>query len=171
MSRTWAFRLAAALVAALVVNLFLAVILEADHDVVVITLLALGVVAVGAVTVDALETSTQVSWSTPRTTPPLHGGEDARTTMYRQLVEAHLTARQADNDVLWQIAGLARQRLRQVHGFRYEDDPARAAALLGPELAGWMSQDRRHRYDPAGHRHVRYTAAQLGEALRRIEEL
>ncbi len=68
--------------------------------------------------------------------------------MYRHVVEAHLTSRQADDAVIWQLADLARKRLRQVHGFRPEDDPARTEELLGPQLAEWMSHDRRHRYTP-----------------------
>lgn len=171
MARTWLIRLGLALAIAALVNAFLSLILEADHDVVLIALLAVSVTAVGAVTFDALETSTHVTWSTPQTTAPLHAGEDARTTMHRQLIEAHLTSRHADNDVLWAIAGLANQRLRQVHGFAYQDDPERAAALLGSQLAEWCSHDRRHRYDPSHHRPVRYSAAQLGEALRRIETM
>lgn len=168
--RLWLYRIGAALLVAVLVNGFLSLVLEADHDVLMIALLAVAVAAVGAVALDALETSTHVGWTTPRTTAPRNPGEDVRTTMHRQLVEAHLSSRHAQNDVLWQIAALAKERLRQVHGFRYEDDPQRAAALLGPDLAEWCSHDRRHRYDPT-HRSVRYSAEQLGEALRRIETL
>ncbi len=72
--------------------------------------------------------------------------------------------------MVWQIADLARRRLRQVHGFRPEDDPARTEQLLGPQLAEWISHDRRHRYTP-GATHQRYSLAVLGDAVRRIEEL
>ena len=56
--------------------------------------------------------------------------------MYRHLIEAHETSREADDTVLWQMADLASRRLRQVHGIRYADDPDRATELLGPVLAG-----------------------------------
>jgi hypothetical protein len=60
--------------------------------------------------------------------------------------------------------------MRQLHGLRFEDSPERATELLGPVLAECVSHDRRHRYVP-GARHRRYTVAQLGDAVRRIEEL
>ena len=72
--------------------------------------------------------------------------------------------------MLWQIADLAKRRLRQVHGIRYADDPARATELLGPSLANLVSIDRRHRYEP-GRRHRRYTLDELGELVLRVERL
>ena len=90
--------------------------------------------------------------------------------MYRHVIEAHLSSREADDAVVWQLADLAARRLRQVHGLRYADDPARATELLGPQLAEWVSHDRRHRYAP-GPRHRRYTVQQLGRGRPRIEEL
>ena len=55
--------------------------------------------------------------------------------MFRHMVEAHQGSKDADDTVLWQIADLAKRRLRQVHGLGYADDPGRATELLGP-LAG-----------------------------------
>ena len=52
--------------------------------------------------------------------------------MFRHMIEAHEASREADDTVLWQIADLAKRRLRQVHGLRYADDPGRATELLGP---------------------------------------
>ena len=90
--------------------------------------------------------------------------------MYRHVIEVHLTSQEADDAVVWQIADLAKHRLRQVHGLRYEDDPSAPPSCSGRCWPSWVSHDRRHRYEP-GARHRRYTVAQLGDAVRRIEEL
>jgi len=90
--------------------------------------------------------------------------------MYRHVVEVHLTSHEGDDAIVWQIADLARQRVRQLHGLRYEDSPEQVTELLGPVLAEWVSHDRRHRYVP-GARHRRYSTGQLSAAVQRIEEL
>jgi hypothetical protein len=90
--------------------------------------------------------------------------------MFRQMFEVHEGSREADDTVLWQIADLAKRRLRQVHGIRYADDPGRATELLGPALAELVSLDRRHRYQP-GRRHRRYSVDELGELIQRVERL
>ena len=118
----------------------------------------------------ALDAGAVPSWTVRRGDVAPDRGEDTRTAMYRHVIEVHLTSQEADDAIVWQIADLARHRMRQLHGVRYEESPERAAELLGPELADWVSHDRRHRYVP-GARHRRYTVAQLGDAVRRIEEL
>ena len=82
--------------------------------------------------------------------------------MYRHVIEVHLTSQDADDAIVWQIADLARQRMRQLHGLRYDEDPERATELLGPVLADWVSHDRRHRYVPG-----RAAPALLGRPARR----
>jgi hypothetical protein len=132
--------------------------------------LAAATVAVGVLTLQALDTLGRVPWVAARPESRLDRGEDTQTSTYRRVVEAHLTSREADDTVVWQLADLARRRVRQVHGFRPEDDPDRVEALLGPQLAAWVARDRRHRHAP-GEPHPRYTLAVLGDAVRRIEEL
>jgi hypothetical protein len=167
--RSWLGRLLLALLVAVAVNVVLSG-LSVDHDVTLVAVLAATTVAVGVLTLQALDLLTRVPWMVPRTDSRPSRGEDTRTATYRRVVEAHLTSREADDAIIWQLADLARRRLRQVHGFRPEEDPARTEELLGPRLAEWVSHDRRHRYVP-GQPHPRYTVAVLSDAVRRIEEL
>jgi hypothetical protein len=127
-------------------------------------------VATCGMALSALDSEGRTGWRIRRSDAVPGTGEDTRTAMFRHVVEAHLTSQNADDAVVWQIADLARLRLRQLHGLRFEDDPERATELLGPVLADWVSHDRRHRYVPDA-RHTRYSVAQLGEALDRIEQL
>jgi hypothetical protein len=167
--RAWWIGAALALAAATALNLVLTS-LDVDHDPLLVSLLALAVVATGTVLLEAFEARAVLPWSAPGTAASPVTGEDLRTEELRWVVEAHVSSRGADAAVVWAIADLATRRLRQVHGLRPADDPARTAELLGPILAEWVSHDRRHRYDPT-HRNQRYSVAQLGEVVRRIEEL
>jgi hypothetical protein len=167
--RVWWGRVAYAVVTALVIN-FALWRLEVDHDPALISLLAAATVAVGAMAVEAFVAGAHIPWTSSHDSSRVDTGEDTRTLMYRRVVEAHFTAHDADDAVVWQLADLAARRLRQVHGLRYADDPERATRLLGPLLADWVSHDRRHRYRP-DHRHTRYTRDQLNEVLSRIEAL
>jgi len=167
--RQWIGRVLVAVLAALGVNAALSG-LSVRHDATLVALLATATVAAGVLALEALDAATRIPWMARRPDTRPDRGEDTRTAMYRHIVEAHLTSRQADDAVVWQLADLARQRLRQVHGFRPEDDPVRTEQLLGPLLAEWVSHDRRHRYTP-GERHPRYTVAVLGDVVRRIEAL
>jgi hypothetical protein len=145
-------------------------LLSVEHDAALVALLAVATVAAVVLTLSALDADTRTGWTVRRSDARPATGEDTRTAMYRHVIEAHLTSRDADEAVVWQIADLARLRLRQLHGLRYEESPERVTVLLGPVLAEWVSHDRRHRYVPDA-RHRRYTVAQLGDAVRRIEEL
>ena len=167
--RQWVGRVVVALLAAVGVNAALSG-LSVRHDTTLVALLTATTVAAGVLALEALDAATRIPWMARRQDARPDRGEDTRTAMYRHVVEAHLTSRQADDAVVWQLADLARQRLRQVHGFRPEDDPARTEELLGPRLAEWMTHDRRHRYTP-GERHPRYTVAVLDDVVRRIEAL
>jgi hypothetical protein len=167
--RVWGGRAIVALLAAFTVNLSLSV-LEIDHDAPLVALLAVTTVAVGVLALEALDAHTRLPWTAPRPDARPDPGEDTRTMMFRHLVESHETSRDADDAVLWKIAELAGRRLRQVHGLRYADDPERVTELLGPQLSDLVSRDRRHRYQP-NHRHRRNSVAELGDLVRRIEEL
>jgi hypothetical protein len=168
-TRTWVARAVLAVVAALVVNLALSE-LGLEHDAPLVALLVVTSVAAGVLALQALESQTRLQWLAPNPAARADPGEDVGTSAFRHLVEAHETSRQVDDAVLWQIADLAARRLRQVHGLRWADDPARVTELVGPFLAELLSRDRRHRYQP-DQRHHRYTVAELGELVGRIEAL
>jgi hypothetical protein len=168
-TRTWVGRAVVACIAAVAANATLAA-LEVDHDTALVSLLAFATVAGVVVALSALDTSTRTDWTVRRSDARPDSGEDTRTAMYRHVAEAHLTSRDADDAIVWQIADLARQRLRQLHGLRYDESPDQVTELLGPVLADWVSRDRRHRYTPDA-RHPRYSVAQLGDVVHRIEEL
>jgi hypothetical protein len=159
----------AALAAALTIDLSLSA-LEIEHDGPLVALLVVTAAAGGLLALETLDASARLPWTLPRTDARPEPGEDTRTTTFRHLVESHQTSHVADDAVLWQIAELATRRLRQVHGIRYADDPERTRELLGPLLADLVSRDRRHRYYP-GQRHRRYSVAELGELVHRIEQL
>lgn len=168
-TRAWIGRAVVALIVALTANAVLSV-LSVDHDASLVALLAFATVATVVLSLEALDASTRTGWTIRRSDARAESGEDTRTAMHRHVVEVHLTSRDADDTIVWQIADLARQRLRQLHGLRYDVSPEEVAELLGPQLTEWVSHDRRHRYVP-GVRRQRYSVAQLGDAVRRIEEL
>ena len=168
-NRVWVGRVALAGAAAVAVNLALTA-MKVEHDAPLVALLTVATIAAGVLALESLEAHAPLTWTAPRPDSRPHPGEDTRTTMFRQLIEVHDASREADDAVLWQIADLAKRRLRQVHGIRYADDPARATELLGPTLANLVSTDRRHRYEP-GRRHHRYTLDELGELVLRVERL
>jgi len=168
-TRTWVGRAVVAVLAAVAANATLSA-LEIDHDAALVALLAVATVAGVMVSLAALDTSGRTDWTVRRSDARPETGEDTRTAMYRHVAEVHLTSRDADDAIVWQIADLARQRVRQLHGLRYDEAPEQVTELLGPVLADWVSRDRRHRYVPDA-RHRRYSVAQLGDVVRRIEEL
>jgi hypothetical protein len=168
-TRAWVGRGVVALLVAVAANAALTA-LSIDHDTALVALLAVAAVAAVVLSLVALDTSTRTGWTVRRNDARPPTGEDTRTAMYRHVVEAHLASHEADDAILWQVADLARQRLRQLHGVRYDDSPQRVAELLGPVLTDWVSHDRRHRY-LLGARHQRYSVAELGAVVRRIEEL
>ena len=169
LSSAWVGRIVVAVIAAVATNLVLSG-LQVDHDSQLVALLAATTVAVGVLALESMDAHARLVWRAPRSDRRPDPGEDTRTAMYRHVIEAHQTSRDADDTVLWQIADLANRRLRQVHGFRHAEDPQRAEELLGPRLAELVSRDRRHRYQP-DHRHHRYPVDQLGDLVRRIEQL
>ncbi len=167
--RVWVGRAIIAILAAAAVNLSLSV-LRIEHDAPLIALLVATTVAATTLALAVTDAYARRPWTAPRPDAGPDPGEDVRTASFRHLVEVHETSHDADDAVLWQIADLAKRRLRQVHGFRYVDDPARSNELLGPLLSDLVSRDRREQYEP-DHRHHRYTVAELGDLVRRIEEL
>ncbi len=169
MRRAWVGQVVIAALLALLANATLSAV-DVDHDAALVALLAAASVAAVVLAMVVLDTDARTWWTVRRSDALPERGEDTRTAMYRHVIEAHLSSQEADDAIVWQVADLAKLRLRQLHGLRYDASPERATELLGPQLAEWMSHDRRHRYVP-GARHRRYTVAQLGEVVRRIEEL
>jgi hypothetical protein len=168
-TRIWVGRVILVAASAVSVNLALSAV-EVEHDAPMVALLIVTTFAAGVLAVESLEAHAPMPWTAPRPDARPHRGEDTRTAMYRQMIEVHEGSREADDTVLWQIADLAKRRLRQVHGIRYTDDPSRATELLGPLLADLVSRDRRHRYQP-GRRHRRYSIDELSELVQRVERL
>jgi hypothetical protein len=167
--RAWITRGVVALLIALVVDASLSA-LSIEHDGELVALLVVATAAVAVLTLVALDTSTRTGWTVRRGDARPEAGEDLRTATYRRVVEAHLVSHDADDAIVWQLADLARQRVRQLYGLRYDESPEQVTELLGPVLTEWVSHDRRHRYVPDA-RPQRYSVAQLGEVVRRIEEL
>ncbi len=167
--RVWVGRAILAVVAAVSVNLSLSAV-QVEHDAPLVALLVATIVAAGVVILTSLDAYARMPWTVPRPDARPDPGEDVRTRMFRHQIEVHETSHDADDAVLWQIADLAKRRLRQVHGIRYADDPAHAQRLLGPLLSDLVSRGRREHYQP-DHRHKRYSVSELGEVVRRIEEL
>ena len=168
-TRAWVGRGVVVVLVAVVANAVLSG-LAIQHDAALVALLAAATVAAVLLTLTALDVSSQTGWTVSRGPARLETGEDTRTAMYRHVVDVHLTSLDADDTIVWQIADLGRQRVRQLHGRWYDESPEQLAELLGPQLADWVTRDRRHRYEPDT-RHQRYSVRQLGEVVRRIEEL
>ena len=167
--RVWIGRATMAIIAAVTINVSLSV-LAIDHDAPLVALLTATTFAAGTLALETIDAYARLPWMAPRPDARPNSGEDLRTATFRHLIEVHETSREHDDTVLWQIADLANRRLRQVHGIRFADDPKRVTELCGPFLAELVSRDRRHRYQP-GVPHPRYTVAELGELVRRIEDL
>jgi hypothetical protein len=144
--------------------------MEVEHDAPMVALLTVTTIAAGVLALESVEAHMPLPWTAPRPDARPHPGEDTRTAMFRQMIEVHGGLRVADDTVIWQMADLAKRRLRQVHGIGYADDPDRATELLGPVLADLVSRDRRHRYQP-GRRHRRFSLEELGELVQRMERL
>jgi hypothetical protein len=168
-TRAWIGRGVMAVLLALATNAVLSG-LSVEHDEALVALLAVATVAAVVLALSALDSDTRFAWTIRRPDARLEGGEDTRTAMYRHVIEAHLTSQDADDAIVWQIADLAKHRLRQLHGLRSDESPEETNELLGPVLGEWVSHDRRHRYVP-GARHHRYSVGELGDVVRRIEEL
>lgn len=168
-TRAWIGRGVAAVLLALAANAALST-LSVEHDAALVALLAFATVAASGLALSALDADTRFAWTVRRADARPEGGEDTRTAMYRHVIEAHLTSQDADDAIVWQIADMAKHRVRQLHGLRHDESPEETTDLLGPVLGEWVSHDRRHRYVP-GARHHRYSVGELGDVVRRIEEL
>ena len=88
-------------------------------------------------------------------------GQDARLSFLVRVLSQHQVARHPDGHVAECLTELADRRLQQRHGVRREDEPERAAELLGPDLSRVLAEAPGRRLSPA----------EIDRHLRRIEEL
>lgn len=156
MRRTWAQRGGASALLVLVL-LAAATVLDFEPDPVQVALIAVLAVAVGSLLVDATP-DRPPAWRAAEPEPVRPPGQDARTTSYLRVLEAHRTAREPGPAVRDRLATLAEQALRARHGLG-RDDPA-ARHLLGTDLLAVIDGPVR-----------RLSHREIDRCLRRIEDL
>lgn len=159
--RQWAARIGSALALWVVVVAFSAIQGNRPDPL----LLALTVAAFAATLwlyLDASLVSEAPRWGDVLEDPVREPGEDGRLALLARVVGQHLDAREAGDGLHHRLVELADQRLMTRHGVGLRADPARAAALLGPELAALVAQ-------PSPH--PRLDLHQIDVLLSRIEAL
>lgn len=158
--RTWRDRLAAVVVLWLVAWLVLAWFDFTPHP-------GRIAVLVGAVAVtwwlflDVTAASLPPQWEIAEDEPLRRPGSDARLDLFERVVSQHLDSRDATDQLHRYLAGIVDERLVGKHGLSRRADPARAAALLGPQLTDFLER-------PHGRR---LTLSQIDQLLTRIEAL
>ena len=112
---------------------------------------------------DALgaEEPTQRLWGFEARDSVRPAGQDARLSFLVRVLSQHQVARHPDAHVAECLTELADRRLQQRHGVRREQEPQRAAELLGPELSRLLVEAPGRRLNPT----------EIDRHLRRIEEL
>ncbi len=94
--------------------------------------------------------------------PPRPPGEDQRWVLLQRVISQHLDGREVGEGLFRQLVELTDQRLVMRHGVSVRADPARAADLVGPELAAVAA---------ARPPYPRLTLAQIERIVSRIEAL
>jgi hypothetical protein len=89
-------------------------------------------------------------------------GEDPRLGLLSRVVGSHLDGREVTDVLQRRIAELADHRLVAHHGVSVRADPARAATLMGPELAAFLSRNAPY---------ARLTLDQIDVLISRLEAL
>ncbi|MET1058348.1 MAG: hypothetical protein ABWX84_02040 [Nocardioides sp.] len=79
-------------------------------------------------------------WSLETEEPIRPAGQDARLSFLVRVITQHQVARHPDARLAESLAELTDRRLLQRHGVRREQDPERAAELLGPDLTALLSE-------------------------------
>lgn len=128
-------------------------------------LLALAVAATGGVLLLALDVSGRtppVGWVLRADEPARARGEDARLALLQRLVNSHLDARMPSTQLRGHLLELLDRRLVAHHGVSRLADPARASALMTPELAAFAAAEPPY---------PRMTLAQIARLTDQIEEL
>lgn len=155
-TRTWVYRLLAALALTGVLFAFF-VLVDFSPRLFPLLLLVLAGVALASLMYDALG-DTPVSWQVPRQTFTGTPGQDHRTAAYLRLLEGNLTAAEPGPALRDRLARLADQRLRQRHGFGLGDP--RCEELLGHDILTLLTGPPR-----------RCSTRAIDQTLTRIEEL
>ena len=157
----WLGVLGAVLIAVLT-WLFL-VVLSFEPDPVRVLLIVALVVAVSQLLGDTLGTEepTLRLWAIDVPDSARPAGQDARLSFLVRVLSQHQVARHPDAHVAECLTELADRSLQQRRGVRREEDPERAAELLGPDLTRFLGEAPGRRLSPA----------EIDRHLRRIEEL
>ena len=155
--RRWIVRVVAVAVLAVVVNVLLDLV-SRRHDVVLVTLAVVCVVAAVALVVEGTGAAAAPSWSVERLSDTRPVRREATLASYERLLERHWTSREPDTGLQQRLLSLAGRRLAQTH--RAEDREDRLRAVLGPDLEVLA--------DPGPHR---LSPARISRIIDRIEEL
>jgi hypothetical protein len=126
-------------------------------------LLAIAVAAAGAALLLFLDVQTPaVSWTLHSDDPVREPGEDPRLALLVRLVDGHLVARDVGGRLRDHLLDIVDSRLLAHHGVSRIADPERAAALMGPELAQFVT---------AAPPYPRMTLSRIALLTDQIEEL
>lgn len=157
--RSWVVRGLVMVLLAVAVNVVLDLV-SRRHDVVLVTLAVICVVAALGLVVDGTASATSVSWSVDRLADARPARREATLASYERLLERHWASRDPDTALQQRLLALAERRLAQAHGADHEVRSERLRAALGPDLDALT--------DP---RPRRLTTAQVSRVIDRIEEL
>jgi hypothetical protein len=95
-----------------------------------------------------LDTSAQSEpprWGLSNDEPIRPRGSDPRLSMFERVVSQHLDSRDVTDQLHRYLSEITDRRLVAEHGISRTADPGRAAAVLGPELAGFLAHPGRRR--------------------------
>ena len=110
---------------------------DTDPQPVVLASAIVGLAAVVLLAVEIVDRTGAASWDTWSAGVGARRGGDARVGLLRRFLEDVVT-RQDVALVHPLLVGLVDERLAAHHGIVREDDPERAAALMGPELTQFV---------------------------------
>lgn len=154
----WVARAVTAALAVVAANLALQ-LLARRHDVVLVSLAVVCVVALVWLVVDAASVLVPPEWSMAHLVDERPPPREGTLAAYERLLEAHWAGREPDTDLQRRLLAVAEHRVRQVHGLGDADRDV-VRARLGPELGALA--------DPAPRR---LSPGQVAAIIDRIEEL
>ena len=139
------------------------VLLQFEPDPVRVLLIVALVAAVSHLLGEALGAQEPMvrQWMTDVEESVRPAGQDARLSFLVRVLTQHQVARHPDGHLAECLTELADRRLQQRHGVRREQEPERAAQLLGPDLSRVLTEAPGRRLSPA----------EIDRHLRRIEDL
>jgi hypothetical protein len=156
--RSWILRGLVVVGLAAAVNVLLDLV-SRRHDVALVTLAVVCLVAALGLVADATGSTTGVSWSVDRLADTRPVRSEATLASYERLVERHWTSRDPDTALQRALLALAERKLGQAGGPEDTHQESLRAAL-GPDLSVLT--------DPRPHR---LGAARISRIIDRIEEL